>query len=524
MIEDARSVGSGELIATDICVVGAGIAGIALALQLAAAGRTVVLLEGGGARRSAFSDSLYRCKVEGVIDDYGFSRSRYLGGSSNCWTGWCQPISRADMAVRDWVPNSGWPIAYEEIVRYARGAANLLEVAPDMTLESCLENAPPGTAPLPLAPEIFRPTLSLISPPTRFGLIYRDALRRAETLRLLLHATATELVPASGPLADPRRIDHAVVRTPSGSVFRIQARQFVLAAGGIENPRLLLASKGHGPAGLGNAHDLVGRYFMDHARVRSGTLVLEDPDRFSRLYDGSYFRAHAEFGLSVTLAEAYAARQKLLPSQIGLRAVFRGEDTVRAVRIRDAFRLGPANAKARAAIAADPFRTAGSVFPNALAYGFRKASLRRLIRHFVMESVVEPEPDPENRVTLDDEHDDFGMPRAKVRWSVGVLERRSLNHAFVLLKDEVERRGLGRATLDLPEDHVILSTSHHMGSTRMDPDPTRGVVDTDGAVHGIPNLFVTGSSVFPTGLVGPPTMTICMLALRLADRLAATRA
>ncbi|WP_181707675.1 FAD-dependent oxidoreductase [Chthonobacter rhizosphaerae] len=519
MIEDARSLSPGETVIADVCVVGAGVAGITLGLDLAGRGLSVVVLEGGGVRRSASSDALYDCRVEGTVDDYSKSRSRYLGGSSNCWTGWCQPISRTDMASRDWVRASGWPVAHEDLIAHARRAAAILEVDPDLDLANALERAPDGADVLPLSADKFRTTLSLISPPTRLGTIYRDAMRRADRLRVILHANVVEIVPAPNPAL----IDSVAIRTLQGGTARCRARHFVLAAGGIENARLLLASKGHGERGIGNGRDLVGRYFMDHPRVRAGLLTLKDPSRFSRLYDSSYFRTHVPFGLSLTVADELAARERLLPCQIGFRAVFVGEDTLRAIRLRDALGHGAATAKARAAIVADPLRTAGSVLPNAFAYGLRKASVRRMIKHFVLETVVEPEPDPDNRVTLSTARDLVGMPKAAVRWSVGDLERRSLARALDLMRDELQSRGLGRVVIETPpEEREILSTSHHMGTTRMHPDPARGVVDPDGRVHGIGNLHVTGSSVFPTGLVGPPTMTIVMLALRLGARLAET--
>ena len=137
---------------------------------------------------------------------------------------------------------------------------------------------------------------------------------------------------------------------------------------------------------------------------------------------------------------------------------------------------------------------------------------------------LEQAPNPASRVRLIEQRDALGMPRVQLEWRLSGLDKRSIRRAHELLARELGRAGLGRLQLMLSEDEhrwppELGGGRHHMGTTRMHRDPARGVVDPDCRVHGVGNLYVAGSSVFPTVGAANPTLTIVALALRLADHL-----
>ena len=132
---------------------------------------------------------------------------------------------------------------------------------------------------------------------------------------------------------------------------------------------------------------------------------------------------------------------------------------------------------------------------------------------------LEQGPDPDNRITLSDTRDAFGLPRATVHWRWTARDRTNLARLRALLAAELKRHGLGRVVCNA-DVAIDADAHHHLGTTRMDRDARNGVVDEHGRLHALSNMYVAGSSVFPTGGFANPTLTIAALALRLADHLA----
>ncbi len=528
MLIDARTLPHKTSLDAQICIVGAGVAGITLALALAARGSDVCVLEGGGLKFSAASQNLYAGETEGLDYDLLTTRTRFLGGSSNCWGGWCHPFSETDFAPRDWVADSGWPFGFEELEAHYPRAAEILQLGPLQDDAAWLTRIAGSDARFfPFDPKVLTNVVSNLSPPTRFGSVYRDQLTAAPNLRVLLHANAVR-IDTDETAAEARGV---AIRTLVGTSLDIRARRIVLAAGGIENARLLLLSREVASSGLGNRHDLVGRYFMDHPRIRTARLNLKDPAAFSHIYDATFYHTNAAYlvdgtraGACVSIAPEIQRAEGLLQCHTGLNASYFGEDHA---AIEDAKRLYKAFTRVNhAPVDAATVKSVISGLPSvAAAFTGRLTRFRGLVHYYKLESVIEPEPNRENRVTLSHERDAFGLNRVKLEWRVGDLERRSHRRGLQLFKQQIEANDLGTVELDETEweerwPRGVLSTWHHMGTTRMHVDPRRGVVDTSGRVHGMHNLYVAGSSVFPTGGGSPPTLTIVALALRLADHLA----
>ncbi|MET0580816.1 MAG: GMC family oxidoreductase [Pseudoxanthomonas sp.] len=526
MLIDGRTLPNSTQLETGVAIVGGGVAGITLALELGRSNIPVCVLEGGGFRSTADSQSLYAGENSGLDYDIQWTRSRFLGGSSNCWGGWCRPFSDMDFAERDWVRNSGWPIGSETLQPHYARTREILELAdlpfdPQFWIKNMVER---DVRLIPLRDSGLWTVVSHYSPPVRLGRTRRTELEGSKSTTLLLHSTAYEIETKDGAQC----ATGIRVRTGPGNEILVKARYVILAAGGIENARLLLLSDKVQKEGLGNQHDVVGRYFMDHPRIQVGRLRLNNPHAYSRFYDITYhyknngfavngMRASATIGLTPKIQR----EEGLLQCHTALYASYIGENWPGLEACKRVYSAIRRNERL------DPFMLARmpSGFPAAAANLLARASrMRMLVRHYVVESILEPEPDPDSRVTLSSQTDAMGMRRVKLNWRLGELDKRTHRRSLELIREQVEVQGLGRLEWegDPWEDtwsSRALPTYHHMGTTRMHHDPRLGVVDTDCKVHGVGNLYVAGSSVFTTGASNMPTFTIVALAARLAEHI-----
>jgi choline dehydrogenase-like flavoprotein len=485
VIEDARGLPDAHTLGCDVCVVGAGAVGIALARALAGSKLRVCLLESGGMQADPATQALYAGRVFGrayfPLDE---CRTRRFGGSTHCWLGVCRPLVPADLEARDWVPHSGWPFGFEVLAPWYERAHEVCRLE-DFDYRGERWGSPERPA-LPLGADVETRVFQLA--PNRFDTLYREELARARNLEAYLFANAVELEVDESA----QRVTALRAATLAGRSFRVRARRFVLAAGGIENARLLLASRARRPEGLGNAHGLVGRYFMEHPHVVCGAFLPSRAD-----LDLGLYLAHAAGRVSVQghLAATEAARRRLRMLDF---AAFLGES----------------------AELPEFERALAPVIRELDGQGASPAE-----RAIFLVAQCEQAPNEHSRVRLGDDADALGVPRVQLEWRLGAQDKRSARLAGELLARALGAAGLGRLQLLLSDDdHVwpeeLSGGRHHMGTTRMHDDPRQGVVDAHCRVHGLLNLHVAGSSVFPTAGAASPTLTAVALALRLADHLA----
>ena len=534
MFIDTRQVGDGRALIATVCIIGGGVAGLTIARELDAEGVDTCVLESGGFEPDDATRDLCRGEATGI--DYQFAdgcRARFLGGSSNCWGGWSRPLDRWDFEQRDWMPNSGWPFGLDELAPWYARAHRVLKLGP-VNFEPAYWEAAIGRSDvrrLPLTSGSVRDTVSQFSPPVRFGRHYRSELKAARHARIFLHANVTEIVP--DPLCT--RIQQVRVQTLDGKRMTVAARLFVLATGGIENARLLLASNRVMQAGLGNQHDLVGRYFMDHPRMVVGRVRFSDAWSRNKLYDIKYnymngaVAAHGQhIAAQLALTPQAMARERVLNARVCFCSEFPGEGSAGALalfRCKQALlakdQPGRRLADDLRAMARDPL--------NTFLYGLtRLCHPRALIRNVGFQLIVEPLPDPDSRITLSPvQRDALGLPRVEVHWRLDPLVRRTADRTLALVAQELQATGVAQvgALPSMERDGWPASfekegTWHHMGTTRMHDDERCGVVNRDCRVHGLGNLYVAGSSVFPTAGANFPTITLTALSLRLADHIA----
>ncbi|MGL5809906.1 MAG: FAD-dependent oxidoreductase [Nocardioides sp.] len=513
VLVDARTVPADSSLHYDICIVGAGPSGITIARKLAAAGRRVALVEGGDFRPRIRDQQMFGGEVIGSpYYPLHNTRFRVVGGSGSRWGGICRPMDPLDFRRRDWVDRSGWPMEYAEVAKLYPEAAEALAVD-----NGDFSHILPGAS--STAPDLdgtgFEEIYYRSSPLVDFGASSREALVRAADITLLTNGNATRV--HSTP--EGNQVTGIEVATFGGQAFTVAARTYVLAAGGIENARLLLVSNGVERAGLGNRHDVVGRYFMEHVHVGVATLTAEAPVTHWSSYRPN--PPHQPTLLSaVSLSERVQTDERLLAASVTIAPAWYSS---RPPFVDwDARFTVPAERLYRMVAARGSGRTAASALKAARkVWNLREGSAAT---HDHRARTVyyrgEQEPAAHNRVVLGDRRDRLGHPLADLHWSVGEREFDNARAVLSRFAEGARLGGWGRVAgpADDWREHVV-GGPHHMGTTRMSVDPRRGVVDPNGRVHGIANLYVAGSSVFPTGGHANPTLTVTALNLRLAHHL-----
>jgi choline dehydrogenase-like flavoprotein len=524
MLRDARNVATGETIEADVCIIGAGPAGISIARELIDSAKQVLLLESGGFELDPDITEMAHGESVGLPYYPLFeSRAKAFGGTSHYWPEEAglrsRPLDQIDFEQRPEVPYSGWPISRQDLDPFYERAHTVCGLgSPVYGVDEWEE---PATTPrIPFAGDRVRTDMFRFGADIGVFRSYRDELESAANITLLHHANVVEIVAGSAG----GRASHLEVAGLWTSAFSVRAKVYVLAAGGIENARLLLASGSQQASGLGNEHDNVGRFFMEHLRVQSGVLVPKDPSLCDRL--GLYSRHTVDEWETIGVL---AAREDLLREAgilnavLYLRAAAAGEtaDTYRSMavilEILKTKRIP--NDEGMGRHFANVLTHPGDTIRSIMARLKRGSGANRVIQLTVQ---AEQAPNPLSRVTLSDEMDPLGFPRAKLDWQLTDLDHRSIRGLQDLIANEARRAGIGSLDHLYGDEHPpapIRGHWHHLGTTRMHVNPKLGVVDENCRLHGVENLFVAGSSVFPTGGYVNPTLTIVALALRLADRL-----
>lgn len=516
MYANLRDYENGAVLDTDICIMGAGAAGITMAREFARANREALLIESGDFEPEEETLALNEGKVVGeYYPPLQTARLRYFGGTTNHWGGNCRPFDPIDFEKRDWVPYSGWPITRSDLESFYIRATEVVEVEP---YEFDAETWRPGLKGLLEYDRTkFADRLWHYSPPTRFGERYREDLDRAKSVRVLLNANVVDVVLNDAASA----VIGFKLKALGGKEATVRARTYVLAGGGIENPRVMLMSDGVMPMGIGNGNDLVGRFFQEHAcPLLAYGVPPPDLECFRPYYQGTRTRidiGEAVLRIHLGPTEALQRERRLRSGTIAMgfgnhraKGFLAFREARQAVRERDLGQLG----ESLLTMARDL---------DGLVEGMYFRLTDKQAVWFT--SNVEQEPNPLSRVTLDRERDALGCPQAVLDWRLTAGDKAAVRTIMRLLAEELSRSRIARVRIDdwLLDESLewkdLVGEYHHIGTTRMSDDPKSGVVDRDCKVNGIANLYVAGSSVFSTSGYANPTMTIVALALRLADHL-----
>ncbi|MCH6257185.1 GMC oxidoreductase [Puniceicoccaceae bacterium K14] len=497
MIIDSREIEDGASFWTDVCVIGSGAAGLTFAKEILGTGREIFLMESGGHLTSPEADDLNVGTLEGEMFDYYQDyllkeRIRVYGGSTNIWEGVCLPLQEIDFEEREWMPNSAWPISKSDLDPYYARAANYLGIH---GYDKSVSDDPSPIAPRMLPEETEWEGLAFhMSNQRRLGIQFEEELKNAENLKLHLHANAILFEGNE----NGSKIEAVEFATLEGRRFKVKANLFVLAAGGMENCRILLNSNADTDQNIGNQYDNLGRYFMDQFHTPGGRVVLPNPLDDHLSYDRALSESHGYIKMGALSLKQSAQRRHRISNQT---LIFQETSKFKIDDERN--------------------RAVASSMPL-----FEKKSVRRrdtktpFVYWFRLKSEVGATPD--NRITLGEEKDALGVRRLHLCWKLSEDDRRMFARFTRMFGNALGEHFIGRLQEWYTENGKLSKHTkghgHQLGGTRMHADPRKGVVDANCSVHGVTNFKILGGSVFPSGGNTNPTMTIMALAIRMADQ------
>lgn len=553
MIINAAEISDNETIQVDICIVGAGPAGLTLARELSSLVVKVCLLESGDRTFKQKTQSLCEGEIESSQypqDELLVGRCRQLGGTSNFWeiqvdeddvTEGILNVRHVipdeiDFQKREEIPYSGWPFHRQDLMPYYRRAQEICQIGPLDYTPAFWET--PDRRIFSWSDERVESRVFQFGLSSVFYKSYTQALDQCANVDVYTNANVVELLPNSAGTVI-KRVRVAI--TPEKG-FWVEAKTVVLAAGGMENARLLLMSRSLRPAGIGNEHDLVGRFFMDHPGTRFGIFKPFNQALFDSF---GFYDLHRVRGTALLAKFAFSEQvlreAKLNNFCVSLMPKIKGLETQSVVYFRRFTQS--IRSRALSGTTLGYLRRSLPKFSEVISYSLFRLRQQsqplygpsrggwfelsdRSERFFAFElgAQTEQTPNPNNRISLGDEKDFLNCPLTKLSWSWNKRDLDSIWRSQEIFRDVVSKSGLGefqpQYELDMGGMPFVVSTHHHIGTTRMHEDPSQGVVDVNCRVHSIDNLFIVGSSVFPTGLgFANPTLTIVALATRLADHL-----
>jgi choline dehydrogenase-like flavoprotein len=493
----------------DVVIIGSGAAGISFALELAKYCSSILILEGGEESYLDKSQDLYGGKSTGVDLPYGlkFSRLRMFGGSTNCWAGLCGELQAHDFLERSWVPNTGWPLTKTDLSPYYSKAGkflNLGKVSDDLITQT--EELPEFLLAMLRQTEI-----------VRFKEVFNSKIRESKSITLYKSSNLLGINRLT-----PNQVHSLSIINYEQKIKQVKGKYYILASGGIENARILLNSKTDSFPAIGNRYDNVGRYFSDHPIAPFATIYPTSNPVGMAKFDGKLwakrpfgdrlhpfyqvpFEIQKKFNILNIAFQFFSQENELSESATAawrLKKYF--NDTAESdIHLTDFF-----------AILKDPI-------------GLYDAAKERYFRaepRFALRFQMEQAPNKDSRVTLQSERDFFGLPRASLNWKFTDLERRTIDVASAYLANILQKFQYATIKLDqsmlknmheMPQD--LRGGHHHSGTTRMSKEYRDGVVDKNLKVFEMDNLYILGSSTFPTNGWVNPTMSIIAFSIRLAD-------
>lgn len=525
-----------------VCIVGSGAAGITLACEFDRCDFKVLLLEAGNWSPTALAQDFYQGTAAAPHPPPDEFRRVAFGGTTSIWGGRCVPFDPIDFERRDYIANSGWPIAYQEVAAHYTRALEYCDAgAYEFTASGSVDHAAATIAGLRETSVIHSDLIERYSLPTDFGRRYRAQLSASKNVTVVLEARCLGLTRSSGG----ERVSSIEIALKSGERRTISPAFVILAAGGIETTRLLLASD-RSAQGIGNSFDLLGRFYACHIQgtfgrlVPNGAAVVFD---FERTRDGVYCRRKLQFS-------AQAQRQHHLRNT-AFRLHFpeysdasHGSAAMSTIYLAKSLLISEyrnilqhSDQSAVMSPKVQHLRNILLGIPQLLRFSadwlFRRQLAERKLPYtlianrdgsFPLEFNCEQTPLESSRITLLDGVDSHGMRRVNIDWHTAEEDIAAVQCAFRVLRDTLSSNSQCRVEFDdeAPSQQLnaaVPTGGHHIGTTRMASSARSGVVDGNCTVFDCPNVYVASSAVFPTGSHANPTLTIVALALRMAEHL-----
>jgi GMC oxidoreductase len=529
MIIDGRSVAEGETLDCDVCIVGAGAAGITLAHEFSNQDMKVFLLESGGLKYEQSVESLNQGEVDlkahSSLEEY---RRRRFGGATTAWGGRCVSFDKSDFEYRSHIPYSGWPITKKQLDPYYERAHTYCEIgAYNYSISNIFANTEDSKSMIPSlkSEDISIEQLYLFSPPTDFGKRYLDIFKNSRNINLILYANCLNIVADENGSS----VQYLKIASLRKNMFMVRAQHYILATGGLEVTRLLLLSRDVHTQGIGNRFNLVGRYYMGHINSK---IQVQFSEKEPIIWDYQRFPNGVYYQHSIAIREDKRRQYELLnqrffverpnfsdPSHQSsiLSATYLAKSLINRQKISWDFAAHIKN------IVVDPQGILSFLYKWITQRTLSKNKLPSVIVEnrsnlYTLRMDSEQTPNPNSQVTLSDRKDCFGLNQLKVDWQCCELDILSIEKSVQILKQALDNCGVGKV-VSLPKIGSVPQGGHHLGTTRMSSTPFSGVVDENCKVHDLNNLYVASSSVFVTSSYANPTLTVVALAIRLADHI-----
>jgi choline dehydrogenase-like flavoprotein len=560
MIEDLGSLSEDISVTAELAVIGAGPAGIVVALEAANKGLSVVLLESGS---RSFDPAVQELSEAAEWDSHrhaplSLAVRRQVGGTSTIWGGRCVPFDPVDFTRRPFLNGAAWPVDYKEVQNYFQRACDWMVCGRATFNSSEIPHLPSEIVPGFVDGSMLASSLERWSLPTRFGTTYQERLERSPRVRLLTGVNCVEIVcPRQGGKAESLKC-----RTHAGGRITVAAKAFVVACGGLESTRLLMSSTGPEGEQLGNRSGHLGRWYMAHVEGSIANVRFSTPPRqtiydYEKDVDGVYVRRRFSFSeeyqhkhelpnvvswlgnpelpdarhRSGQLSFAYLAltsplghrfapevqRLSLTGAEIPGTPYGGATITSRGSHLRNIFRHPLSTSRFMIDFGGRRFLPRGRRVPGFFVYN--RQNLYPLQYH------GEQLPNPSSTVTLSREVDRVGRRKLKIDLRFSPADVDGIIRAHEHWDSYLRKLRVGRLEYlhgDLSEavDLRLGGGFHQSGTTRMSLSTSGGVVDKDLAVHGVPNLFLASSSTFVTSGQANSTFMVVVFAIRLADHLA----
>jgi choline dehydrogenase-like flavoprotein len=510
MFKDLHSFDTNQVLKYDVCIVGTGPAGISVAKKLLGSKKKVVILESGGIEPSVEYNELNKGENSGPrFLSLDASRSRCFGGASRIWAGVCSPFSVEDFNEKSYIPLSGWPIVKDDLVVYYKEAAEMLGISYDLfNTSNPFTNTLNGLS----FPEFNRNNSLLLasiyqksdSYNRNFGDKYRKLFSNSENVDVLFHSTVTRLNTSQ----DGKHISNIEAEDLSNKKCTINAKNYVLAAGALENPRILLNSDHYYKNGIGNESGFVGSCFMSHPGITEVGEIMKTSEGFCINKNKFSKNLISQFELSPSTQLS----SEVLGNAIGMNTYtdLANLSTYYSGRLLTEYKKLIKNFDFKQSVEKTACRLKGKYASNL----------------WNLNIGLEQEPDHRNHLTLNPSMKDFfGVPLIDMFWAeISEREKMTVIESVKVLAREFGITNSGRVKFT---DKLLSgeaferedSVNHHIGTTRMAKTSATGVVDKNCKVFNISNLYLAGSSLFPTSSIVNPTYTIIALSLRLGERL-----
>ena len=497
-----------------VCIIGAGAAGICLAVELAKHGKSVMLLEGGGRDVEEAAQEPYRSHVIGHVHRGIHSgRFRAHGGTTTRWGGQILELNTEDFERRDWIAESGWPLSHTELEPFYKralafeGLANVVE--DDNTVWRALK------LPAPSFPGM-QSYLTRWCPEPNFARLHRKPLETNNNIQAWLHANAIEL------LIEGDAVRALRYRTQQGTEANVQADEFVFCMGTIESVRFFLQPRGGGLPW--NRSGLLGRHFQDHIDANAAKVVPRDRHKFAQLFDNIFLSGY-KYHPKLRLSSREQMKSRILNCAATMSFSSLVDDALAATKATAKHLLRGRFPELQVADLVRSIRHTPLLMRQTARYALQHRAYNPSSSEISLRVHCEQRPDGDSTITLAQERDSLGLLRARLDWRISELEFETIRHYA-----ETAVASLSHVAEVHPDNSLLNrdpnfldkcdDSNHHMGGMRMATSPDRGVVNPDLLLNGTRNVYICSGAVFPTSGFSNPTHTVLALAIRLADHLA----